>query len=174
MRKRNLDAFTNRENGGRLTEHDVAPLGGNVSIIQWSPRYVTGLALIDRQHQELFRRLNAFHEVVGRGGGRTAVGDTLRYLMEYVEAHFREEEEQMLQASYPDYPHHKGQHLKLEAKSRELLDQFKQGEEVLTVEISAFLSAWVNHHILKEDMEYIPWFQSRGLGQKPLPRSHPL
>jgi hemerythrin len=51
--------------------------------LQWLEQYRTGLPVIDQQHQEFFRRLNAFNEALEEGRRKEAVIQTLTFLLDY-------------------------------------------------------------------------------------------
>ena len=139
-----------------------------MALAKWSENFATGLPVLDRQHQEFFRRVHMFHGAVERGEGRETVGGSFRYLTDYVALHFREEEAQMERAGYPGLTAHRLFHDKLSRKVIGLLQQFDNGQMIMTTEISHFLADWLAHHIREQDMAYVPWLKAKGLGQSVL------
>jgi hemerythrin len=43
------------------------------------------------------------------------------------------------------------------------VDEFNKGSVMLTIDVLDFLSDWLQHHILGEDMEYSDFFVENGL-----------
>lgn len=80
--------------------------------IEWSGKYTTGLGWQDRQHKELFNRLNALTEAIERGEADVEVQRSIEFLDEYVVIHFDYEEQAMNRQGYPDMIPHIEAHIK--------------------------------------------------------------
>ena len=80
----------------------------------WKEKYRIGVELIDTQHQELFRRLSNFIQIVQNNipwnDKLEEVKETLNFLQEYVVFHFNDEEAYMKEINYPDLELHKKIH----------------------------------------------------------------
>ena len=48
-------------------------------LVKWTPEYAVGVEEIDRQHQELFSRINDLLEACQRGEGKQEVGKVLSF-----------------------------------------------------------------------------------------------
>ncbi|MBL0058649.1 MAG: hemerythrin family protein [Elusimicrobia bacterium] len=131
--------------------------------LQWLEHYRTGLPLIDQQHQEFFRRLNAFNEALEEGRRKEAVIQALTFLLDYASLHFRAEERGMEEAGFPGLAAHREKHRLLEERTRTLLDRYRRGELFLAMQVSLLLSEWIVQHILHEDMAYVPHLKSDGV-----------
>jgi len=86
-----------------------------VDIMLWKDRYNLGVELIDRQHQELFKRVSDFLEVL-RSSNKWEekvykVNETLNFMKDYVVTHFHDEEAYQIQIGYPNFDSHKRVHL---------------------------------------------------------------
>lgn len=57
-----------------------------------TPDLVTGNALIDREHRQLFDAINRLMDACGQGQGRAVLQQTLNFLNDYVKKHFGDEE----------------------------------------------------------------------------------
>lgn len=92
-----------------------------------TPDLVTGNNLIDSEHRQLFAAVNDLMDACSRGEGRAKIENTVRFLIDYVAKHFRDEEDLQVRSKYPAYPTHKvfhdGYRRQLSDTARELLQQ---------------------------------------------------
>ncbi|MEW6602969.1 MAG: hemerythrin family protein, partial [Nitrospirota bacterium] len=89
------------------------------------------------------------------------IGDVVMFLDEYIDFHFGEEEELMLQNNYPDYAKHKAQHNEfianfgyLKKELPKLENGMKPGSYDLSVETNQIVVDWILEHIAKVDKEF--------------------
>lgn len=71
---------------------------------------ITGNALIDSEHRELFKAVNELMDACSQGKGRDQIQKTVTFLNDYVAKHFRDEENLQTKSNYPGYPAHKQFH----------------------------------------------------------------
>ena len=71
---------------------------------------LTGNALIDSEHRELFAAVNNLIDACAQGKGRDQIQKTVQFLSDYVAKHFRDEEGLQTKSNYPGYPAHKQFH----------------------------------------------------------------
>lgn len=71
---------------------------------------LTGNALIDSEHRELFAAVNNLMDACAQGKGRDQIQKTVQFLGDYVAKHFRDEEGLQTKSNYPGYPAHKQFH----------------------------------------------------------------
>ena len=92
-----------------------------------TPDLVTGNNLIDSEHRQLFAAVNDRMDACSRGEGRAKIESTVRFLIDYVAKHFRDEEDLQVRSKYPAYPTHKvfhdGYRRQLSDTAQELLQQ---------------------------------------------------
>ena len=131
-------------------------------LVEWSPQLATGQPLIDNQHQELFHRVRLLHEALESGRDNSAILGLLDFLADYTRSHFREEEEMLAEAGYPELEAHKKLHVKLLSTVEGFRGRLKAGEHVEASELSTFMGAWLRDHIGKVDHAYIPTLQKAG------------
>lgn len=124
--------------------------------IEWDESLATGIATIDKQHQELFRRVDALYEACRLGKGKEEASKTLKFLEAYVMEHFGTEENFMVEYDYHAYSEHKGEHLKFMEDIAELRNKFeKEGPNVLSVVLlNRAVSDWLRNHIRKKDKAF--------------------
>jgi hemerythrin len=131
--------------------------------IRWDPTLITGVPEIDRQHKQIFARLDSLLEAIRRGSSREEVGQTLAFLRDYVLTHFKAEEELMSEIAFPGLPSHRAEH-----------DRFVRDLSVLTAEhsrdgaspslilrVNSRVSEWLREHIQRTDRELAGYIHAR-------------
>ncbi|MDN5332108.1 MAG: hemerythrin [Tepidanaerobacteraceae bacterium] len=121
--------------------------------IKWTEDLSTGIELIDKQHKELFKRVNDLMDACTKGKGKEEVVKVIDFLSNYVVMHFGEEEKIMKAENYPGYDGHKTQHESFIKKFTEFKEKLEQtGPTVdLVVKMNGFLVDWLINHIKKTD-----------------------
>jgi len=120
--------------------------------IRWTRTLSVGIADVDAQHKELFRRARAFADGLA-GRSRQEVGLLLSYLRAYAVTHFDEEEEVMRAAGYPRLRSHKAEHDRF---MRDLLkmsrrQEKRRGPGVAPAELARWLEDWLVQHLSSTD-----------------------
>lgn len=115
-----------------------------------------GVEEIDQEHRELFRIVNDVEELLANEYREDQYDDIvkqLRKLQDYVEYHFRHEEEYMAGISHPELPLQKKQHAEFAAKMNELdaIVDFREQKGLLD-ELMQYLVKWLFRHIIGSDM----------------------
>lgn len=136
--------------------------------MMWKEKYKIGVDVIDRQHEELFRRVSAFIQTVQQDGKweekLAKVKETMAFMQEYVVFHFNDEEAYQEQINYPDLENHKKAH----AKFKEAVGQYaqrleKEGySEELVQEFGGKLMTWLIMHVAATDQKIGEFVQSQG------------
>lgn len=132
-----------------------------MAIAIWNDAYLTGDALVDQQHRNLFQMVNDLHEAVVSGKGKEVLKPTLKKLATYTVEHFATEERLMQRAGYPGYTGHKAKHEALAGQATKLIGDYEAGRAVLTITLSQFLADWLRHHINEEDKGMITWLRAK-------------
>lgn len=121
--------------------------------IQWRDDLKTGIDLIDRQHRELFRRLNLFLDACDAGKGEQEVVGLLQFLDDYIAEHFADEERLQEEIGFVFRATHRKQHQRFMQAFTELKRKFLlQGPTpVLVAEINRLCVGWLLDHIAEQD-----------------------
>lgn len=91
----------------------------------------------------------------GGGGGATVVAEVLKGLIAYTRFHFRREERVMEACGYADLDAHREEHRLLSDEVGALSHRFNGVPgSVHHDDLLRFLTDWLNHHILLQDMAY--------------------
>ena len=90
-----------------------------------TPDLLTGNALIDSEHRQLFAAINDLMDACSQGKGRDKIISTAKFLTGYVAKHFGDEEQLQMRSKYPNYPAHKpchdGYRRKLDETAQQLI-----------------------------------------------------
>lgn len=119
----------------------------------WSEDLALGIAQIDQQHRELFRRFDDILDACRQGHGRSRLVELHNFLAEYVESHFADEEALMRAKGYPQLQEHLAQHGKFRIQMESLNAILAvQGPSIaLLVETNQKVMTWLVEHIRKTD-----------------------
>jgi hemerythrin len=134
----------------------------------WYDGFEVGIAEIDDQHRQLFERMETLVEVCAADQVALSVTEMLEFLDEYVQTHFRTEEELMARYQYPDYLRHKELHAVFLKNLGSLKDmtQRKGGVPEVAMQINEMLIKWFKGHILSVDKSAAA-FLAPHLAQRP-------
>ena len=111
---------------------------------------LTGNELIDSEHQELVNRINKLVDSCESGKEKTVAVQTLDFLMDYTEFHFRDEEKLQEESGYPDIENHKMQHAAFEKAVNELKEMLEEEEgptDAFVAAVNKNITQWFLNHI---------------------------
>jgi hemerythrin len=126
-----------------------------MEYIKWNEELSVGLPLIDDQHKELFRLINAFYNRIADKMGKTAILQAITDLENYTLIHFSEEERMMKVAGYPYLDEHRREHMQFIETVADFRKRYDSGRLLLSLEVSGFVKQWITNHIKKTDQQYI-------------------
>ena len=108
---------------------------------------LTGNALIDSEHRQLFEAINNLMEACETGKGRDSIAKTADFLLNYVNKHFGDEEKLQTSSKYPGYPAHKNFHEGYKQKLRETaMDIEKNGPTIASLgKLNSVVAILVSH-----------------------------
>lgn len=122
-------------------------------VTGWSEKIEVGLPAIDSQHKQLFDLAATF----AGNGDQIRVMQSLAILCDYVNNHFREEEEMMAACNYPDLEAHKKLHVEFRGMLLKLLDNAKHMSlDEIADAVKLLINGWFYNHILVVDFKYVP------------------
>jgi hemerythrin len=129
----------------RLKERIIMP-------IEWNDDLKTGIPIIDEQHQELIVMLNRLGRLKC---GKDCFLDALTELQEYVNTHFKTEEDYMVLINYHEYNEHKSCHDKFSEEINTIhknIDKV-QNIDALGIELHDLAADWIINHYSDEDVK---------------------
>lgn len=122
--------------------------------IIWEDTYASGHALVDAQHQRLFRLASTLMATLTEHRPVAEVSLRLETLLAHTAQHFHDEEALLRQARYPDLPEHAAIHASLLAKAWKLQAEVKAGQLDFGRLVTFLALDLVKGHILTEDRTY--------------------
>ena len=132
--------------------------GGRVALLQWSAKYLTGIDIIDADHQALFAAINTLHDKLAANAQKSEIEATLAMLADYVDGHFGREEALMEDCDYPDLVEHMGVHRRISHQVHDYRTAFEEtGGKIDMDDFIEFLGSWLKGHIAMSDAAYIPY-----------------
>lgn len=119
----------------------------------WADDYALGVGDIDRQHQLLFERANAFFAAARSADPQRALEEAIGALRADADHHFVEEEKYMERIGYPGRDGHGAAHRVLMRQLEGVASQLSAGgSSVAAIVASAgLLRGWLLDHIVDED-----------------------
>ena len=128
-------------------------------MIRWTQQYALGIDDIDRQHRELFRRMNQLEEQLCEDDCKELVDDTLHFLLVYVNVHFHDEEKLMEQVAYPRVAEHRDEHGAFVERIQAMVAE--ERSHYNADDLRRVVIAWIGQHILQEDMAFRNYFEKQ-------------
>jgi len=121
--------------------------------IKWEEKWIVGIDKIDKQHQELFSRIDQLIIAMKSGKGKDEVISTLNFLEEYVIKHFNDEEEIQKKNNYPKYEIQHSEHEEFKSGLNELRRVFETTgvSAIFVINVQQKISNWWKKHILEQD-----------------------
>lgn len=122
---------------------------------EFTEEYLTGIGIIDKEHEELFRIVAKADQMVkswSMGDEYDGIMDILQELKQYTEWHFTDEEEYMESISYSGLEAQKRAHEAFIAKIEEIhLEDIEENPREYLESLIEFLLGWLINHILHTD-----------------------
>ena len=120
--------------------------------VQWDEKYCVGDATIDGEHQTLFELANEVFAILNPAFEEERFKSAVKRLFQYVETHFRHEEELMAKIAYRGRAAHSQCHARIVARMQYALRSSKSQTELLD-SLKHLMLDWVLRHILEEDRQ---------------------
>ena len=124
---------------------------------EFTDDYLTGIALVDAEHKELFRIVDKANQLVksfDELSGYDSIIEILNELKEYTKEHFSDEEEYMESIQYEGLSAQKRAHEAFIDKLENIdLAQIDANPQEYLQELLEFLLGWLINHILYTDKE---------------------
>jgi len=137
-------------------------------LLEWSDKYNTNIRVIDIDHQNLFDAINALYDANESGHGVDRIDVAIKALRTYVVVHFEHEEHVLEQAGYPEFDSHRATHRDFTHVIDSLAELYRQDPDNVDVnKVLDFLGDWLIDHILKTDMDYVPYVRGEKEGNPP-------
>jgi hemerythrin len=114
---------------------------------------------MEAEHRVQLGLLKAFHEALGRKGGREAAAVLLRQLLDYSEAHFLSEQILMREHAYPGYEAHVAEHDRLLDQLRNMVKDWDRDETEVLDRRATHVEDWLHVHMRTTDHKLEEYLQ---------------
>ena len=121
------------------------------TTVPWTDQWLTGIPVIDADHQKLVNYLNDLTAAVTQKRGREACGTVLTGLVAYVREHFAREEAIWTGGGLPSLAEHLTTHGDLLQQVTAFEAAYNSGSAEISDELLAFLRTWLIEHVFQTD-----------------------
>ena len=133
--------------------------------MEWTKDLAVGIEIIDRQHQELFRRINNLIIAIREHRCKSEIDGTITFLDDYARVHFAEEEKRMKEAGYTGIEEQRRDHRKYlaalaDVKEQAALPRIQGATYELSVTVNQVVVDWIVDHIMKIDRKFGEFMRS--------------
>jgi len=133
-----------------------------VKKFEWTDDLETGVAIIDRQHQQYARFVNAFLQLCMRSTDvRPDLEKAFNFLYAYAREHLTTEERLMEEFDYPDRETHVKLHDYLRSWTEQAREHLGAGDlpDDFVMRINYVLVDWFQEHIKRTDRKLTDWLR---------------
>jgi hemerythrin-like metal-binding protein len=133
-----------------------------MSKILWHDSFSVGVQILDEHHQTLARLINRLSDCPSGTEHSETVVDAISELVQYALYHFDHEERLMAAHDFPRLAKHREEH----SQFCEVITETSYGATLGIIDLQHlidYLNRWWKNHILFEDMQFKPYFASRGV-----------
>lgn len=143
-----------------------------MALMNWNAHFVTGISIVDEQHQHLVRLINQSAPVLALSYARNPdkAESLLAELTHYAIYHFQNEHELMAQHGIDPrhHQHHLKSHGEFATTVAAMKEMYQRGEEITGGKLLSFLANWLVFHILGEDQAMARQIHAISKGMKPV------
>jgi hemerythrin len=137
--------------------------------VEWTARLSVGVADLDEQHKELYRRVDLFLRALVEKRARDELRPLVAYLEQYICEHFAAEQQLMELSGYAVLGDHMVEHHWFEEEFRLLVERLDQDGVTfgLARDLVGLLVGWLDTHLQTTDRlfgTYLAQHRLRGSG----------
>jgi hemerythrin len=132
-----------------------------MELITWKDSFSVGIERIDSQHKSLVEMINDLFRAMSNREDKEFIQPLISNLISYAASHFKDEEQLMQQAGFPDLNNHKREHEDFTLKIKQFQLRHSKGEAALSLEIINFLKEWLLDHIITKDRKYARYMSGK-------------
>jgi hemerythrin len=135
--------------------------------MEWTEKLATGIATIDSQHKELFKRINNLVIAIKQQRCRSEIDGIITFLDDYARVHFSEEEKHMHETNYGGLEEQQRSHKEYltalaELKEQASLPRIQGSSYDLSATTNQVVVDWIVAHIMKLDRKFGEYLRQQG------------
>lgn len=136
---------------------------GGATMLKWCKDYEIGIDAIDKEHKDIIEHFEKLYLLMKEGKGKEYYNDIIRFLNDYVEVHFSNEEKLQKSMNYDKYNEHKKLHDEFRSHVSEYIEKTDwhtiSNKDLLSLNL--FLKEWLINHIMVEDKKLGVFYNKR-------------
>jgi hemerythrin len=136
-------------------------------LFKWKDGFSCNIEEIDQQHKKLFEigsRLNSIVSLQDGYDHYDEIMEVLGELKDYTVYHFDYEEALLRKYGYEDLEVHEIEHKMFVEKLMKIYKKDIDGnQQKVTLDVLMFVADWIAAHILKTDMQYTGFLNTKGI-----------
>ncbi len=130
--------------------------------IEWKASYETRIESLDNEHRGLVDQINRLFQAILNKEVEEQLLPIFDELVTYTKQHFQHEEALLAEYNYPELESQQVEHKQLTQQVLDYRQKLEGGTAVSAQEVMGFLRKWLLEHIVKHDMKYGSYLESRG------------
>lgn len=138
-------------------------MGKEERVLEWKKSYSVRIRKIDRQHRKVLNIINELYATQANQLKQSDMQQLFDELREFIQTHFRDEEELMLKHNYPGYAEQKREHDAFIDLVCEYQKNLLKNRKEVTINLFNSLWDWFANHIVRLDQQYVPYLRSKGV-----------
>ncbi len=142
-----------------------------MTFMRWSKNFITGIPVIDEQHQGLVNMINQAAPVLldETANHHDKIDTLLTALLQYADVHFKTEQDIMVKNGIDPrhLQHHIQSHQGFARQVLDLKEQLDHHKTIKNADLLKFLSNWLVFHILDEDQRMARQIHAIAQGSTP-------
>ncbi len=139
-------------------------------LIEWTDKMSVGLPELDDDHKLIIEAINQLDASAGDAAQQDVVRQNLMRLRRFAEVHFAREENVLAACAFPALEVQKKNHRDFVKCIQETTKRFDakpaEAAEIISQALLGFLTDWLRHHILIEDMAYWPYVEDNATAKQ--------
>lgn len=151
IRSSSDEAYSKKKEFKGVASSEANP---NSELFRWESSFETGVAEMDLQHRKLVQMVNDLYKAMRSQKTKQVLNGIVDDLIAYTAQHFKDEEDVMAKAGFPELNQHKKIHKDLVAKVLDVQKKLNSGQAVVGVDLLNFLKSWLVDHIKGQDKKY--------------------
>ncbi|MDR1893478.1 MAG: bacteriohemerythrin [Spirochaetales bacterium] len=137
-------------------------LGKKVKVYVWDESFATYNAHVDEQHRQLFKTINTLLDAIAANQSKKEISKAIRFLADYTERHFSDEEDLLKKYRYPDFDKHKKIHDAFKKTVLELENDFVSGKDAeIAQKVHNLIGDWLVFHIKGMDLQWAEFIREK-------------
>jgi hemerythrin len=132
-------------------------------VIEWNNKYNLGISEIDNQHKKLVKIISKLDACSKKNCEHKQIEIVFNQLLDFALEHFSTEEKYFDKFNYNNKKEHKKEHNSFKKKILGIKQKYLEEGNCSCQELIAYLSDWVDNHLVNEDSKYVDCFKKHGL-----------